>query len=232
MWLQVQQALQQSLERVIFKVATLLPGVLALILALLLFMLLGWLLVAIVRVVLQAIGFDKRVDHWGLVSLSEISPTNTPTFLVTRIVFWATLLVGLLVGVEAFDASSSSGLSAYMIGYLSKVVAAIVLLLVGTVIARFLSTTVLIHAVNMNLQHARLLSVGVKWLVLVFTIAMILDHLEIGRDIVDLGFGILFGGIVLALSLAVGLGSRDLVSRSLKREPAKPPQDEEIVRHF
>ena len=31
-----------------------------------------------------------------------------------------------------------------------------------------------------------------------------------------MAFGILFGGIVLTLSLAVGLGSRDIVSRSLE----------------
>ena len=55
-----------------------------------------------------------------------------------------------------------------------------------------------------------------KWLVLVLTAAMVLDHLEVGRDIVALAFGILFGGIVLTLALAVGLGSRELVSRSLE----------------
>jgi hypothetical protein len=40
---------------------------------------------------------------------------------------------------------------------------------------------------------------------------------------------------VLALALAVGLGSRDLVSRSLEREagrPATEPLPEEQFRHF
>ena len=46
---------------------------------------------------------------------------------------------------------------------------------------------------------------------------MVLDHLEIGGTVVELAFGILFGGIVLTLSLAIGLGSRDLVSRSLEK---------------
>jgi hypothetical protein len=80
-----------------------------------------------------------------------------------------------------------------------------------------------------------LLSLGVKWLVLVLTVAMVLDHLSIGTSIVDLAFGILFGGIVLALALAVGLGSRDLVSRSLEREAARPSGEampEEQFRHF
>jgi len=38
-----------------------------------------------------------------------------------------------------------------------------------------------------------LLSLGVKWLVMVCTIAMALDHLQIGSRIVPLAFGILFG---------------------------------------
>ena len=53
---------------------------------------------------------------------------------------------------------------------------------------------------------------------------MILDHLGIGGTIIELAFGILFGGIVLTLSLAVGLGSRDIVSRSLERSADRLPR--------
>jgi hypothetical protein len=85
----------------------------------------------------------------------------------------------------------------------------------------------------MNLQYARLLAVGVKWLVIVLAVAMALEQLKIGAGIVNLAFGILFGGIVLALALAVGLGSKELVSRSLEREAAKTSGNgvEEPFRH-
>jgi hypothetical protein len=98
--------------------------------------------------------------------------------------------------------------------------------------------------VNAQLQYSRFLSLGVKWLVLVLTAAMVLDHLEVGGVVVELAFGILFGGIVLTLSLAIGLGSRDLVSRSLEsrverstdRTPDVPPPGAsvsgETLRHF
>jgi hypothetical protein len=131
-----------------------------------------------------------------------------------------------------------------LLPYLTHVVGAILLLFAGNIIARFLARTVLIGAVNAQLQYARFLSLGVKWLVLVLTAAMILDHLQIGGNIVELAFGILFGGIVLTLALAVGLGSRDLVSRSLEShversgERSVAPQatpglsGEEAIRHF
>ncbi len=231
---QILQALHQSMQRILFKVATLFPGVLALVLALLIFTALGWGMMLVLQRVLVSIQFDARTEKWGMSNLTEWAPSISPTFLVTRIVFWIMVVMGLMIGIAAFDASSDSGLATYMMAYVSKIIAAIVLLVAGTLIARFLSRSVLINGVNMNLQHARLLSLGVKWLVLVFTGAMILDHLGIARSIVNLGFGILFGGIVLALALAVGLGSRDLVSRSLQREreSSRPSPEEETLRHF
>jgi hypothetical protein len=68
----------------------------------------------------------------------------------------------------------------------------------------------------------------------------VLDHLEIGGAIVELAFGILFGGIVLTLALAVGLGSREMVSRSLEKNVERTetnttpesPTPSETLRHF
>jgi hypothetical protein len=49
---------------------------------------------------------------------------------------------------------------------------------------------------------------------------------------VYIAFTILFGGIALALSLAVGLGSKDLVSRSLEREASRGGEMESPFRHL
>lgn len=221
--------------RVAARVAQILPGVLAFIVALIIFFILAWIFAAIVRWLLTALKFDQRVGR-GSGSLSEISPAHTPTILASRVVFWAFVLVGVVVGLSAFEASSAEpGLAAYVLNYVPRIVGAAILLFVGTVLARFLSRSVLVTGVNLNLHYARLLSTGVKWMVLVLTAAMVLDHLAIAGAIVDLAFGILFGGIVFALALAVGLGSRDLVSRSLERETIRGPEDqhdEPRLRHF
>jgi hypothetical protein len=234
MWTQVSQSLHESMARVISRLATLLPGFLAFIVAVLFFAVIAWLLARLVRALLGAIRIDERLAR-GTNAIAEWSPTYTPTTLITRIVFWLVVLMGLLIGLEAVGASSDNLLSTRLLGYIPNVLGAVVLLILGNVIARFLSRSVLIGAVNMNLHYARLLSLGTKWLVLVLTAAMVLDHLAIGGAVVDLAFGILFGGIVLALALAVGLGSRDLVSRSLEREAARPAPEtvpEEQFRHF
>jgi hypothetical protein len=234
MWDQTEQALRASMERVTTKIATLLPGILAFIAALLIFVALGWLFALLVRRVLAAVHFDERIRR-GANAMAEWSSEHTPTMLAGRIVFWSFVVLGLLVGASAFEAASAETvLSGYVFGYVPRIVEAVLLLFVGNLVARFLSRSALIAAVNLNLHYARLLAMGVKWLVLLFTAALALDYLTVGQQIVDLAFGILFGGIVLALALAIGLGSRDLVSRSLAREAARPSElpQQERLHHF
>jgi hypothetical protein len=237
MWQQVELALSQSAHRVLFKLASFLPALLALFLAVLVLSAIGAGLSALLHRILTAVKFDERISRNQVGSVSDWAPSHSPTALVGRTVFWACVVLGFFIGISAFDAAypGEAEISLIILPYLTHSVGAIILLIAGTVIARFLARSVLIGAVNAKLQYARFLSLGVKWLVLVLTAAMVLDHLQIGGVVVELAFGILFGGIVLTLSLAVGLGSRDIVSRSLERNtdfaPDAIPGDPESRSH-
>ncbi len=221
MWDQVGQALSNSMTRMLSQAVSLLPGILALIIALFVAGLIAWALSAILQRSLTGIEFDRRVAQWGSPGLAEWSPSSSPTLLVTRAFACIVVLVGFLIGITAFDGTLPSQFVVRLFADLQDVVAAIIVLVAGSIGARFLARSVLIGAVNMNLQYARLLSVGVKWLVTVLAVTIAIEQLGIGVGIIRLAFGILFGGIVLALALAVGLGSKELVSRSLERETSK-----------
>jgi len=159
---------------------------------------------------------------------------KSPSVLVSRCIATLVIMTGLLIGVSAFDAELTSLLVRSVFAYIPNILGAMLVLLVGSIIARFLGRSVLIGAVNMNFQYGRLLSVGVKWLVIVLAVAMALEQLRIGSGIVELAFGILFGGIVLSLALAVALNSKELVTKSLDREAAKTSTEsiEDPLRHL
>jgi hypothetical protein len=224
MWQQVELALSESAHRVLFQLASFLPGLLALLLAVLFLAAIGTGLAALLRRILVAAKFDERLARNSISAISDWAPSHSPTVIVARTAFWGCVLLGCIIGISAFDASysSNSQMSIFLLPYLTHSVGAIILLTLGNLIARFLARSVLIGAVNAKLTYARFLSLGVKWLVLVLTTAMVLDHLEIGGTVVDLAFGILFGGIVLTLALAVGIGSRDIVTRSLEKNVDRP----------
>jgi Conserved TM helix len=234
MWNEVGQSLTLSMTKMLDQFASLLPGVVALIAALVVSALIAWAFSTILRLSLTGLAFDRRVSQWGFRALCEWSPASSPTLLATRAIGWIIVFVGFLVGISAFDGALPFQLVTRVFDYLPNVLAAIVVLIAGNVIARFLARSVLIGGVNMHLQYARLLSVGVKWLVTVLAVTIAIERLGIGGGIIRLAFGILFGGIVLALALAVGLGSKELVSRSLEKEASKvsSPNEKEPVGHL
>lgn len=241
MFSQVKDALMDSFSRVLTKLAIFLPGVVALLLAVVLLALVGAALAWAIRATLTRFRFDERVGERNSAGVSDWSPAHSPSLLISRVAFWMCVVLGFAIGVSAYDAAGTSDLAPFILPYLAHSVGALIILIAGTILARYLSRSVLISAVNARLNYARALSLGVKWLVLIFTAAMVLDHLEIGGRIVEIGFGILFGGMVLALALAFGLGSRDIVARSMERtaEKATPidraterPDTPRSVRHF
>jgi hypothetical protein len=226
----VNQVFSQVESRVVHALTRILPGVLALIAIVFLAVVAAFVLRAIVRYLLMRIRFDNRVDTWGLSGLAEWSPGQSPTRLMARLAFVFVLVIGALIALTALDASLSSLLVERLFDYLPHVLAAVIILFTGIAVSRVLARGVLIGAVNMQIQSARLLSLGVKWLVIVLTLAMTLDHLGLGGMIVQVSFTILLGGIVLALALAVGLGSKEMVRRSWERQEDRP--DRGVEEHF
>lgn len=224
---QIDRALRLAGTRIVESVANFLPGALVF-----LVLMLGSLVVAlVVRLallrVLTGVDFDRRAELLGL-SLADWTPSQSASKLIASVAYWTILALGILLGLTALDAALPSRFAVSVLAYLPHLLAALLILVVGGMVARFLARAVLIGAVNMGVQSARLLSMAVKWLVLIVTAAMALDHVGIGRTVLLLAFGITFGGVVLAIALAVGLGARDVVSRALERQVREPEREDKV----
>lgn len=231
MWEQVDRVLRQATRRIADHVAEFLPGVLvALTLVLVTFVVATLVRVLLLRA-LRAVEFDRRAGQLGLGGPAGWPSSTSPSQTVVRVAYWVIVVLGLLVSLTALNATMPSRLAMSVFDYVPHLLAALLILVVGSVAAQFLARSVLIGAVNMRIQSARLLSLAVKWLVLLVAIAMALDHLRIGRTILLLAFGILFGGIVFATALAVGLGAKDVVGRALDRQLREPAPGEDKVDH-
>lgn len=228
---QVNRIAGATMERMTENIARFLPGLAVLLIILLLTVLVALLARRLVLRALQRIDFDERANELGLPLLSDLAPTVGPSVFVARILQWVILLVGFLAGLSALDAVLPTQLALVIFDYLPNVLAALLILAIGTALARYLGRSVLVGAVNMQLQWARLLSTGVKWLVLVLAWTMALEHLGLGGLTLRLAFAIVFGGMVLAMALAVGLGGKDMVSRSLERQLHEGQKQPDRVDH-
>jgi len=215
MWAEVDQILRQATDRI---VGDFLPSALVTLLLIVAAVVIAVAVRMILARMLRGLEFDRWAERLDLPGAAGWSSAMSPSQAVARFAFWVVLVLGLLVSLTALNASIPSMLALSVFEYLPHLLAALLILIAGVVVARFLARSVLIGAVNQQMQSARFLSLAVKWLVLLIAVAMALDHLGIGRSILLLAFGIFFGGVVLAGSLAVGLGARDVVSRTLERQ--------------
>jgi flagellar biogenesis protein FliO len=231
MWEHINEALSDGVRRVLQGVVDFLPGLVILLLALACASIVAWVVSRLTRALLRWVKFDKRMEALGFAGLADWSPSRSPTLLVARIAWWLIIMFGLLVGLAGFAADLASKIVMETLAYLPNVLVGLALLAIGNLLARFLARGALIGAVNLQIRSAQFISLVVKWLVLVITAAMVLDHMHIGGGIVQLAFAILFGGVVLVLALVVGLGWKDLVSRIGSKPTAEQPKDESSTLH-
>jgi hypothetical protein len=228
MWDQITEMMRSATLTMAQNIAELLPGIVGMLLIVLITILIALLLRGLVLRTLQGLQLDQRAEHLGLGSTADWAAMGGLSLIVARVVMWVVIAVGVLTGLAALDPVMASAFARSTLAYLPNLLAAVLIIVFGVVVARFLARAVLIGAVNLHLGAARLLSTAAKWLLLLLAWTLALEHLGIGRGLLSAAFLILFGGIVLAASLAVGLGSKNVVRQSLERQadPAHESQDQ------
>lgn len=100
-----------------------------------------------------------------------------------------------------------------VLGYLPKVIVAVLILLVATLVANVASTSVAAAARAAGFATADLLASITRYAILVFAVLAALNQLEIAPELVQMLFmGIVFAAS-LAFGLAFGLGGRSAAER-------------------
>jgi hypothetical protein len=241
MWNEVGRVLSEAFARLGAVLVADLPALVAMFLVLAGALMLAAAVRALLRRVLARIGFDRRAREWGMTSGRNLGPHHEPSWLVARGAFWFVVVAGIAVALDVLGAATTTALGQTILNFLPRLVIGILIFLVGIGAARFLERSVLIGAVNRQVQQARHLAMAVKWLVFVLAAAMALEHVGVGGGLATLAFGIVLGGVMLAAALAVGLGARDAVARALERrlpqDPAPPAEgnggrEEQRIQHL
>jgi hypothetical protein len=231
MWLRVQQVLGEAFDRMGAVLIADLPGVVAFFLVLAAALVLAVVVRAVLRRALSRMGFDHRAREWGMTTGRGSEAHQVPSWLVARGAFWLVVVAGVAVALDVLGASTTTALGLNLLNVLPRLVVAAVILLVGIGASRFLERSVLIGAVNRQIHQASHLALAVKWLVLILSTAMALQHAGVGGGLASLAFAIVLAGVMLAAALAVGLGARDAVARTLARrlptDGASREEDEE-----
>jgi hypothetical protein len=217
----------EPLTEVFHKLAVFLPNLLAMLVILLVGIVLARILRMLLVRLLTAIRFDAWADRMGVTTILRRGDLwAKPSIALGAIVFWVLTIVALMAGLSALKIGAIDQLVAQFFQYLPRAFSAVLILIVGYVIAGFLSRAVLIAAVNSGYQYAKLLAKSVRLLLMVLILAMVLEELKVAPGIVLAAFSIIFGGIVVALAIAFGVGGIEAAKRIIERESSDKPKEE------
>jgi hypothetical protein len=203
------------------------PNILAMLVILVAGLLVAGSLHFVLRLALPRLGFDRFAERLGVEEvLRKGGIARPPSAALALVLAWAVVAIFFVLAIGALNLQFAMDLVSRTFTYLPQVLIAAALLVLGALVSAFLRRSVLIAAVNAGLPSARLLAGAVHTALLVLFVAMALEHLGVGRQVILASFTILFGGAVLALSLAFGLAGRDLAREFLERLVRRPSPDE------
>ncbi len=211
--------LQTSFENVANGVVGFVPNLVIAIIVILI----GWLIAAaLAKVISQVIrsvkldtaltsaGFDKIISKSG-------HTLNSGRFL-GELARWFTIVVFLMAAFEILGLTQVNNfLQGVVIGYIPQVVAAVLILFVGVVVADFLQKTVVASSRAAGMANANFLGSVTKWSIWIFAALAALFQLGIGATFIQTLFTGLVVALALAFGLSFGLGGKEAAARYLEK---------------
>jgi len=187
----------------------------------LLLLIVGWLFSKLiikngVTNLLKVVKFDdlsKRIELDSILAKGGI--TLGLSDLIGNICYWLSLLVTFVVALNAVGLTVAADLLQRIVLFIPNIIAAIFILIVGMFAAVLVRNLVRVSAGNAGIPQTNLMSNIAEVVVMVFTVAIALEQLQIGGRIIDLTISIILGSFGLGFALAFGLGCKDIVGKSV-----------------
>ena len=190
----------------------------------------GWLIAYVVKVVLRSIlrliRFDKLSENAGASQLLAKAALPSATEVLSRFVFWVTLIGFVLLGVSALGIFGLQEQIARFFVFLPRLFVAMFMMFFGLLAASFFSRAALLAAVNANVPSPRLLSLSLRGIIIVFTTSIVFEELGLAEQTMLVAFGIAFGAMMLGFAIAFGIGGQDLARRFLERKFTRTRKEE------
>ena len=183
---------------------------------------LGWIvatsLAKLVKSVLQSAKIDELGDRLGLQQASARTGMRlTISGTIAWLIKWFALIVIFLAAADILGLDQISDFLNRVLLYIPNVVAAAAILLVGSLVARFLSRLVRHSVAAAGLASADLLGAITSWSIMIFAVLATLDQLKVAQAFVQTLFTGVVVMIALAGGLAFGLGGREHATRVLNK---------------
>ena len=194
----------------------------------------GWLVASLaekaVAALLRTIKFNELAKRSGLSDFVSKMGTNADASgVLGTVVKWFVRLIALVVAFDALGLPAVSDVLRQLLLWLPNAVVAMVVLVIGGLLASALSNVVRGAAAKSALGNAELLARVAGGLVWAFAIVVAVNQIGIATALVNTLFMAVVGAVALALGLSFGLGGRETAGEIVRNWYHKGQQNRERI---
>jgi hypothetical protein len=191
---------------------------------------LGWLVAAAIAFVLRHllgwVRFDSLARRLGAEQILRAGELPAPHVLVATIVFWLVWISFLIIGVDVLGIPGLESLAAAFVHFVPRLAVALLIMVLGFLAANVAWRATLLAGVNARLPSARLLSAGVRYMIVILAIAMAIEQIGVATNVVLTAFAIAFGAVMIGVGIALGIGGSGLARRMLEQQFPEREKDD------
>lgn len=170
----------------------------------------------ITKKILESINFSKWLKKTPIqAAFEESNFAAKAEEVIANIVYWIAMLLVILATTNALGLESVSYILQTVISYIPRVITASIILFFGILLAGWVESLVKSSVKNVDLTSSILLGKISSYIILAIFILIALSELGIATQFITILFLGFVGGVSIAAALAIGLGSKDIVSRIL-----------------
>ncbi len=206
----------------------------------LLLLVLGWTIGRLAQFsvagILRRLGIDKLAERAGAdEALAKVGWQSSVSQILARLIYWLILLVFLLAAVESLGLPGVTGTLGGLVTYLPHVLAAAVIFLIGSLIARVVGDAIGALAIQSGMSTGPVLGQLIRYVLIIFASILAMEQLGVETTLLVTASIAVITAAALSLALAFGLGNRELARNIMAgfhvREEFKTGQLLTVGRH-
>lgn len=210
------EQLLQSFRDLQLTVVTAIPRILVGLAVLVVLLLVARLIERVLRVVLVRLRFDSLLEQAGVDKvLHRVGIRQSLNVVLPRLAYFLLLFLFARTAADAVGLTAISEAIAAMFAYLPNVLAAVLIVVVGSAVSQFAGQTVTQAAAESGIEFARQLGSLVSGLIFFVVAVMAIGQLRFDTDMVRIVTICTLSGLALAFGLSIGLGTRDITRNVL-----------------
>ena len=169
---------------------------------------------------LFAVLYDKHVSmvynkYYGFSSSKEEAQDLTHDIFIKLFVKYLLLFVFFVIGSDILGLTMVSEGIGNFIGYLPILISALAIFVVGVYIASLIQNSIKDSFKSMNISGSNLIGNVVFYIIVIFITITALNQAGVNTEIISNNLTIILGSISIAIVIAIGLGSKDLINTLL-----------------